>query len=199
MTGQDAASDDRLLADAVMMLSEEARWEAYDLVSRRGVAAAVDLLRGHSGELALSWSGRDHLFGTALDQAAAALAQGAAIPQVDLSAYLKPCLLPSAELAAVGARAAALPLDERGRLSRHVRETTNQGGGRRRGTRASDVLRELRQGAALNRRLWSDARLGLGEHDRALMLAAADAFEDAARAVGHPKRRRGLLRALWPR
>ncbi|NBB17614.1 hypothetical protein GVN21_19815 [Caulobacter sp. SLTY] len=71
---------------ALAAICEEARWEAADLLSRRGGAAAVDLLRGHSGELAVSPLARDRLLAMALDQAADSLASGSASLEIDLSA-----------------------------------------------------------------------------------------------------------------
>ena len=186
---------DRLLADAVMTLSEDARWEAHDLVSRRGVAAAVDLLRGHSGELALSRSAGDQLFGLALDQAAAALADGAAIPRVDLSAYLTPCPLPEPRLDRIRSQAAAFAAANDARLTVKPRGTAGGPAPRRRMERSRDAALAVRQTAALNRLMWSDARLALGDHDRALMLAAAEAFEAAAGSAAP----RGWWRRLMPR
>lgn len=179
--GTDAPS--RLLADAVMTLSEEARWEAHDLVARRDVAEAVALLRGHSGELALSLSASDVLFGLALDQAAAALADGAAIPRVDLSAYLIPRPLPETTLARIRAQSAALAGQAAEAVGALRREATDRGQGRRSRVRARGAALALRQKAALNRLCWADARLALGEGERALMLAAADVFDRAAQAA----------------
>jgi hypothetical protein len=65
--------------------------------------------------------------------------------------------------------------------------------GRRRARAARDGALALIQEAALNRVLWADARLDLGEEDRAVILASAAEIERAARALARPSWWRRLL------
>jgi hypothetical protein len=141
--------------------------------------SAVDLLRGHSGELASSVLARDQLVGLALDQAAASIDAGAATPQVDLSEFLAARPLPEPACADLRRIAAEILADRKEELTRHARDLASKpprpGAASRR-----DAALALRQDAALNRLLWCDVRITLGPFERAFMLASAAFIDESA-------------------
>lgn len=112
--GSDRAQRGRLgkpaiLDKAIKSASEEACWEAIDLLLRRGSEAARDLLRGRSAELAGSAAGQNQLLSLALDQAAASIERGAKVSSVNLKPLLSLSPLPDAMAAQITLEAERLP------------------------------------------------------------------------------------------
>lgn len=181
-------ADERLLAEAVLTISAEARWEALDLTTRRGRSLACDLLRGHSAECACSPSGRDQLLGLALDQAAAALGrQVSLLADIDLSSFLAPLPIAASAEARIRARSEHLRVSGSDALRRHAESTASgyrAAVPRRRGDRL--MADRLREDALLNRALWADARIPADEPQRAFMLASAPYLEHLAVDQGRP-------------
>jgi hypothetical protein len=148
------------LAQALRAIEAEARWEALDLVARRGREAACDLLRGHAAELACSTAGRDQLLSLALDQAADALETGETSPQPDLSAFRQVRSVDASVQRRIRRRAAAgaIPPDP-----------------------LDDAARTLHE------RLWADPRIPADDACRAGMLAG---LASSSRKDGRAERSR---------
>lgn len=184
------------LSAALRAIGEDARWQALDLLGRRG-GDAVDLLRGYSGELALSRSAREQLLGLALDRAAAAIACAEAIPLLDLSEFLVARPLPDAVVAAIRRRSAALYERDRQGLHCEACAMFRQGSAPADAAALSRARQFMAEDAALNRLLWCDTRIVLHQDARAAMLASAAVLDEAAAALAsHPPWWRRLLDAV---
>lgn len=173
-----------VLARAIQAVSEEARWEAFDLLSRRGAEAAPELLRGRSGELAVSPAGRDQLLSLALDQTAASIQRGGKMPMSDLATLLVLHPLSDAAAARVQAEAERLIQSEASAVSQYALDVVRSAEGSPGATSLpSDLLYEQ---ARLNEVCWREARLPAEWPIRALMLASIPSLEAAARVRRRP-------------
>ncbi|MDX9996418.1 MAG: hypothetical protein WCY15_07320 [Phenylobacterium sp.] len=167
----------RLVPELLDDLAQEARWQALDLVARRGREAAPNLLRGQSADYAGSPLAWELLLGMALDQAAETIDA----PAVDLSPLLKASDLPAERLLEI--RAAAERLKGSARWVEELAARIDRNAGQ------LERVRLLRAHALLNERFWSDARIPADEATRARMLACAPQFR--ARADAAARRARG--------
>lgn len=183
----------RLIPELLDDIAQEARWQALDLVARRGREAAPNLLRGQAAEYAGSPLAQDLLLGLALDQAADGLAAPAVVQLVDLNYLLRPDELGAERRQDIRAsserlRAPARWIDELiGRIERNAAQL--------------ERVRLLRAHALLNERFWSDTRIPADDQTRARMLACAPQLrqraETAARRAGGWRGRLGLPRTLF--
>lgn len=189
----------RLIPELLDDIAQEARWQALDLVARRGREAAPNLLRGQAAEFFGSPLAYELLLGQALDQAAEGLAEPAPAELVDLSFLLAPEELPGERNHEI--RAAAERLRGTGRWADDVI------GRIERNAAQLERVRLLRAHALLNERFWSDARIPADDQVRAKMLACAPQLrqraETAARRAGGGWRamagRLGLPKTLFSR
>lgn len=189
------------LAAALAGVAAEAGWEACDLVARRGRAAAPDLLRGRSAELAGSAVAREQLLSAALDQAAAAIAADAPAQALDLDRFLTPQLLDEDDRVSLRRQAEALPSTLKAPLAPATadRLARAHAEARRADDDAPPVAARLREDAMLAEALWADARLPAERDARIVMLASIPHLRAQARAseAEAPWWRR-LARRLWP-
>jgi hypothetical protein len=138
-------------------VTHAARWEVRDLLARRAREWAPDLLRGRSGELAVSEHGVDQLLSVALDRAADGLAAGSPDPAIDLSDFLHAQRLPEPLREQVHGLAAALEADP------------SSGSGLGAARRAGEAW--LLDAGEADARLWADPRIPADLELRAILLA----------------------------
>lgn len=185
-------SDDRdALARAIRSVTEEAQWEALDLLSRRGADTAPELLRGHSAELATSPVSRDQLLSLALDQTAESILRGGESPMADLQDLRVLCPLSDAAAAAVMAEADRLVECELSLVRQYVGDLVRRAGGS--ASACTSLSEGLYEQARLNEACWCEARIPAQWRIRALMLASIPTLDAAARVRDRPSL---LLRLL---
>ncbi|HEX2558986.1 hypothetical protein [Phenylobacterium sp.] len=170
----------RLIPELLDDIAQDARWQALDLVARRGREAAPNLLRGQAADYHGSPLAHDLLLGLALDQAADGLAATTVIQLVDLNFLLRPHELPAERCREVRAASERLrgPTRWNDELVARIERNAAQ----------LERVRLLRAHALLNERFWSDARIPADDQVRARMLACAPHLrqraETAARRAG---------------
>jgi hypothetical protein len=180
----------RLIPELLDDIAQEARWQAHDLVARRGREAAPNLLRGQAAESFGSPLAHDLLLGLALDQAAESLAAPAAAPVIDLSDLLRPDELPAERCRQIRAVADRLRGPARW-IDELAARIEREAGPRER-------VRLLRAHALLNERFWLDTRIRADDQVRARMLASAPHLRARAEAAAsrRPARWRGMVGRL---
>jgi hypothetical protein len=186
----------RLIPELLDDIAQEARWQALDLVARRGREAAPNLLRGQAADSFGSPLAYELLLGLALDQAAEDLAAPAPEKLVDLNFLLQPDELPGERSREV--RDAAERLKGTGRWADEVVARVERNAAQR------ERVRLLRAHALLNERFWSDARIPADDQVRARMLACAPQLRQRAETTARRARgwrrmagRLGLPKALF--
>lgn len=167
-----------ILARAIESATEEARWLAFDLLSRRGPEAALDLLRGRSAELAVSAAGQNQLLSLALDQAAASLERGGDVSSVNLKPLLSLSPLPEATAAQTTHEATRLIADDAAVLRETVTSLFDLASDPP--CPASAISDRLYEQARLNEACWREVRLPASGVTRALMLAVVPALDGEA-------------------
>ena len=174
-----------ILATAALGAITEARWERDDLLSRRSMAGAPDLLRGHAAEMAFSPLARDQVLSLALIVAADDLEAGRA------PAGGWDLLLPEPgpdEAARLEVRARVLNLGAVPTLeARAVAEDLER---RLRPECAGDheLAARLTGDANLHEILWDDPRLPGGDRARLTMLFSIPRLLERAEALSSHRR-----------
>ncbi|WP_293676113.1 hypothetical protein [uncultured Phenylobacterium sp.] len=160
-----------MLTQAVLRAVMDARWRCEDLISRKSISAAPDLLRGNAGELAFSGAARDQLLGLALLAAARDVERPGVVSEMDTASLLaelrcepierlavRSAALESAPAASGGPAHIAAAIEDRLRAER----------------RSPTALAEaLRGEARLQELLWDNPCLPCSDGARLLMLFAA--------------------------
>lgn len=173
-----------ILAGAIETASEEARWQAFDLLSRRGLEATLDLLRGRSAELAVSAAGQNQLLSLALDQAAASLESAGDIPSVNLKPLLSLNPLPEVAAAETKQKAMRFIADDAEVLRETFQSLFQLASDPRRP--ASAISERLYAQARLNEACWREVSLPAPDITRALMLAVVPALDGEAVRMRRP-------------
>lgn len=192
---------DRVVASAARGAATQARWQSRDLLSRRSLDAAPDLLRGQAAEMAFSPHARDQILSLALSAAAAELERGGATKATGLPAFLDgPAPSEAARLVVRGEVFHSGPL--RASASRKVADAIER---RHRPDCRSrrEIAERLREDAALHTLLWDDPRLPCDSRTRLLMLFSIPKLLDRADHLdpigAGPPGRPSLLARLDPR
>lgn len=167
----------------------QARWEAADLIARRGREAAPDLLRGRAAELACSPMAREQLVAIALECIARDLEGGGEGVVVDLREYQVLLPLPVLEREAIrteAQRPCARAADLAAEVARAV-------AGPSRGL-ALEARELIGLDAALNAAFWCDRRLAADHEARVTMLASVTHLHEQARQAPRPSMWRRFLK-----
>lgn len=188
MSARCAKPDPSLVTAAAIVALMEARWESNDLLSRRSITLAPDLLRGHAAELAASAIGRDQLLGLALEEAARDL-EGGRPPLAD-----GPLFLVDEPARACPGRSAlrdevlgggGVPLAESQRVADEIEQRQ-----RRECIEVRELSQRLVSEARLQELLWDDPRIPATGRTRLVMLCSAPRLLERARELDPSRSRR---------
>jgi hypothetical protein len=170
-----------IAAAAALGAITHARWQSRELLSRRSMAVAADLLRGHAAELTFSPIGRDQLLSLAL-VAAADDVEHDRQPRADRAAILPepgPSEADRSKVRQQVFQSGALPTAEASRVLDDVER-------RLRPECAHDraLSARLIEDAALHELLWDDPRLSCDQHTRRAMFGSIPLLHKRAEVLG---------------